>query len=209
MKRPTIGSKVFGIGFHKTATSSLAAALRILGYHVTGPDRVNEISSWEEILEVVDRNVSKYDAFQDNPYPIAYEYIDDTSEDAKFILTVRDEEEWIQSVVDYFKGETTPMREYIYGVGDPLGNESVYLERYRKHNQNVKEYFGSREDFLVLRITEGEGWDKLCDFLGLPRPPLENFPHSRKRDGSGYHPTPSVRRALKAFYITYRFVNQV
>jgi hypothetical protein len=31
-------TKVFGIGFHKTATTSLAKALSYLGYRVTGPN---------------------------------------------------------------------------------------------------------------------------------------------------------------------------
>src|SRR5215472_9937783 len=34
-------TKVFGIGFHKTATTSLAKALSYLGYRVTGPNWVD------------------------------------------------------------------------------------------------------------------------------------------------------------------------
>jgi hypothetical protein len=35
----------------------------------------------------------------------------------------------------------------------------------------VREHFADRPgDLLVLDITAGEGWDRLCPFLGLPEP---------------------------------------
>lgn len=35
-----MGTKIFCIGFHETGTTSLAKALRTLGYRVTGPNGV-------------------------------------------------------------------------------------------------------------------------------------------------------------------------
>ena len=52
-------TKVFGIGFHKTATTSLAKALSYLGYRVTGPmckynRRKGEVAQEGELLAAAD-----------------------------------------------------------------------------------------------------------------------------------------------------------
>jgi len=48
---------------------------------------------------------------------------------------------------------------------------------YETHERNVREYFANRpKDLLIMDIVRGDGWDKLCEFLGrgLPKAP---FPH--------------------------------
>ena len=60
-------TKVFGIGFHKTATTSLAKALSYLGYRVTGPNWVDNPNIAEEVYEMAFEFAHKFDAFQDNP----------------------------------------------------------------------------------------------------------------------------------------------
>ena len=60
------------------------------------------------------------------------------------------------------------------------GNEPLYLDRYRKHNREVRAYFADRqEDFLVLDLAGGDGWSELCGFLGDPVP-NKAFPHANK-----------------------------
>jgi len=84
--------------------------------------------------------------------------------------------------VRHFGGQTTPMREWIYGPGqgNPQGLEALYTQRYERHNREVRDYFKDRpEDLLELNITLNEGWEKLCPFLGLPVPKTA-FPHSNK-----------------------------
>ena len=172
--------KVFGIGFHKTATSSLAKALRELGYRVTGPNGVNNENIAKEVFDLAYGLVSKHDAFQDNPWPIIYRELDQKYPNSKFILTIRPSEVWIKSVVRHFGHEITPMREWIYGIGYPKDNEDIYLSAYKRHNKEVQEYFTNRpNDFLVMKITEGDGWDKLCPFLG-ERIPQTAFPHANE-----------------------------
>jgi len=166
--------KVFGIGFHKTATTSLAAALTQLGYRVTGPNWRKNPRIAQEVHALAYDCVPKFDAFQDNPWPLLYRELDPKFPGSKFILTLRPADRWIRSVVDHFGGSTTPMREWIYGsgCGDPAGREKLYVERYERHNREVLQYFAERpDDFLVLKITEGEGWEKLCPFLGVPMMP--------------------------------------
>ena len=169
-------TKVFGIGFHKTATTSLAKALSYLGYRVTGPNWVDNPNIGEEVYEMAFDLVSRFDAFQDNPWPILYKELDGKFPGSKFILTLRSTDDWIRSMVNHFNEEETPMREWIYGVGYPKGNEDIYVARYERHNRDVCEYFHDRgNDLLVLNITAGEGWEKLCPFLGKRVPPVR-FP---------------------------------
>ena len=170
--------KVFGIGFHKTGTTSLAEALRHLGYRVTGP---NEVTN-PRIAEIAERLIydlaNQFDAFQDNPWPLFYRELDQAFPDSKFVLTIRPAEEWIESIVNHARDIDTPMRTWIYGVGNPRGNEAVYMERYNRHNRDVKAYFRDRpKHLLVMQITAGEGWDKLCPFLEEPIPSIP-FPRA-------------------------------
>jgi hypothetical protein len=184
MERP----KIFGIGFHKTATTSLAAALTQLGYRVTGPNWRKNPKIAEEVHSLAFDCVPKFDAFQDNPWPLLYRELDARFPGSKFVLTLRPASRWIPSVVEHFGGTSTPMREWIYGAGcgDPTGREDLYVERYERHNREVMAYFADRpSDLLVLRITEGDGWEKLCPFLGLPvaEGPFPKTNSSRDRKG--------------------------
>ncbi len=170
--------KAFGIGFHKTGTTTLSRALRILGYEVAGPFGVQDESIADTALERALATAADYDAVQDNPWPLLYGELDEAFPDSKFILTVRDTDRWLASVVNHFGGKSTPMRRWIYGPGDPVGNEALYRDRYERHNAEVAQYFAERpNDLLVLDIAGGDGWDELCEFLGAPVPD-EPFPHA-------------------------------
>jgi hypothetical protein len=170
-------NKVFGIGFHKTGTTSLAEALKILGYSVTGPNGVNDNNISRNVLPMVMKLATEYDAFQDNPWPIVFREMDVAFPESKFILTIRDTDKWIESVCRHFGNDETPMRKYIYGKGAPLGNEKTYVQKFDNHNNLVVEYFKERpNDLLIMDITKGDGWDKLCGFLECDVPNAE-FPH--------------------------------
>jgi hypothetical protein len=156
-----MNTKIFGIGFHKTGTSTLAVALTKMGYSVCN-----------HRLDLL--------PFEDNPWPLLYEILDHQYPGSKFILTFRDEKKWIKSIVNYFGKESTPMREWIYSVGSPQNQEKVYLDRYRQHNQEVIEYFKDRpQDLLVISWEKGHGWKELCEFLEQPLI-TQPFPHVNK-----------------------------
>lgn len=175
--------KVFCIGFQKTGTTSIGSALEILGYRVIGPVGVDHPEISTIAKELAFEQIDKFDAFQDNPYPILYKELDQSFPNSKFILTTRSRESWIKSVVNYFGGRTSPMQEWIYGgVGDPIGNEDIFLARYDKHYSEVLNYFEGREaDLLIIDIIEeDEKWEKLCNFLDteIPNTP---FPHENRK----------------------------
>ena len=119
--------KVFGIGFHKTGTKSLAEALEKLGYSVTGPNgfRVPDIA--DRYQTICRRYSKRYDAFQDNPWPLTFKEMSVMWPEAKFILTLRNDDDWLKSVVNHFGKASTPMRELIYGVGTPVGLSLIHI----------------------------------------------------------------------------------
>ena len=173
---PQLKRKVFCIGFHKTGTKSLRQALGTLGYRVTGPNGAQDPAIADHAVAMALSLATGHDGFSDNPWPLLYKELDATFPGSRFILTLRNERRWIESALRYFGTEETPMREWIYGVGTPLGNETAYLARYRRHNKAVLEYFQGRDDLLVMDLERGDGWSELCAFLDVPVPD-QPFPH--------------------------------
>ena len=185
--------KIFGIGFHKTGTTSLGEALQYLGYkvcHGAGPvrqalgqQRMMQLL-YDHDLESIFAVADQYEAFQDNPWYILYEELDQRFAGSKFILTTRDENRWLQSVVNHFKRTESDFRMWIYDTGSPVGNEHLFVERYRRHNREVSAYFADRpEDLLVVNWEEGNGWAELCGFLQRNIPDSA-FPHANTGDYS-------------------------
>lgn len=188
--------KIFCIGFHKTGTSSLAAALKELGFRVTGPNGIRDPDIANNYWSMVERLVPQYDAFQDNPWPVLYRELDVRYPGSRFILTIRETEAWLQSQLRHFGSRSTPMRAWIYGAGCPEGHESIYRDRYEQHNRDVLAYFdGRQKDLLVMDMAGGDGWVKLCDFLGLPRR-SDPFPHENREQVGGKKDLQSWSRRL-------------
>ncbi|RXP45403.1 hypothetical protein EC396_15570 [Lutibacter sp. HS1-25] len=195
-------NKIIGIGFHKTGTSTLRAVFEILNFSVLGPrtDLANDIfdANWDKVFKLAD----KFDVLEDNPWAVIYKELDAQYPGSKFIMTTRDENKWIKSVVNHFGGDTTRMREYIYGEGngDPENLALLYLERYRRHIIEVKDYFKDRpEDLLIISWEQGHGWKEICDFLKINQPKKE-FPHVNK---GAYTNSEKILKNLKDFLRPY------
>lgn len=184
-----IGQKVFGIGFHKTGTTSLGAALEALGYQTCdGAGAVRQAVGHAEMMRLLRENqleplmrvAEHYDAFTDNPWFILFRELDRRFPGSKFILTVRDERRWFDSAVRYFGQSESDLRAWIYGAARPVGNEKCWVERYRDHIVQVKAHFRHRpDDLLVVDWEQGGGWDELGQFLGRTAP-SRPFPHITK-----------------------------
>ena len=189
---------VFGIGFHKTGTSSLAAALRVLGYRTIHGDPTRESHGGDEgrtLLELIEKGnydlptLHEYDAFTDNPYFSIWRPLAEAHQDANFILTVRDREAWIESCVCYYRGRRIrPMRRWMFGEhADPSSSDAArgaWLSQYDAHNTAVREYFSDCPDrLLVMNIADGDGWERLCPFLrvAVRRNPFPSKNASRTR----------------------------
>jgi hypothetical protein len=77
-------------------------------------------------------------------------------------------------------GFSHKMHGIIYGQVE--FDESVFRERYRKHNAEVESYFKGRPDFLRLKVDEETTMDELCLFLDRPIMNTK-FPHQHKLRG--------------------------
>ena len=194
------GGKVFCIGMHKTGTKSLAMALEQLGYRVHGPAWTRDIvacASLESLWRCAGSVIHAYDAFQDNPWPMLWPYLWKSFPRARFILTVREEETWLTSMLGYFGSNNTPMRKLQYGqdAGSPLGNEQTYLRHYRSHAMAVQSAMKGCPRFLCMNIGQGHGWEELCGFLGREIP-ARSFPHVN-RSMRGDVGTGSERKTMR------------
>ena len=167
--------KVFGIGFQKTGTTTLGVIFDRLGYKTAGYHQFRHLAAREgvelsEIEAEVLRIAEEYDAAKDTPWPLFYQSLDCAFPGSKFIHVTRDPDKWIASAVKDFKNHPNAIHQAIYGVSCPKGHEEIWLERYERHNREVREYFADRtEDFLSLRLEDGITYEAVCDFLGEPR----------------------------------------
>ena len=186
--------RVFCVGWHKTGTSTLGLALIKLGYSVMGA-RLDTIAALDagDIAGVLDLAES-FDALQDVPWAALYRELDERYPGSRFILTVREELSWQRSALRHFGATDIPLHRWLYGDGKMEGNEALYVERFRQHNQAVLEYFSGRgADFLEMDLAAGDGWEPLCRFLGreIPR---SAFPHANK----GPHSLSGPERLLRS-----------
>lgn len=190
--------KIFCIGFFKTGTTSLSKALRILGYNVVHGDSVQEPNFGDHgrtLLQHLEKNIedssifSKYDAFLDAPYFAVWKKLVKKFPNAKFIFTIREEEQWLNSCLKYYENKNYfPARVWLFGPHiNPAANEkakNIWLSAYRKHNAEILDFFNNGPyQFLKLEITNGEGWEKLCPFLDKKKP-SQVFPIENKFDAS-------------------------
>jgi hypothetical protein len=149
------------------------------------------------------------DYVTDLPSSYFYKEIIDSYPEALVILTCREEGEWWDSMESHLKRHSVykkgirfagwllvrfgfdkgylvdkyhearvmeHIRRITYGSSAP--KEFLFKKKYIEHNDSVRNYV-PRERLLVMNISEGDGWDKLCPFLGVPVPPVE-FPHANR-----------------------------
>lgn len=179
--------KIFVIGLHKTGTTSLSMALKQLGYRVMEQEIANPQLDQDMLFDLATQKLNQYDAFRDDYWPMLYQMVDQHIPNSKFILTERPTDQWINSVVRHFGSTENQLREMFYGHASPIGYEAAYRARYEQHNQSVLAYFQDKPDkLLVLRITDGDGWEKLCPFLDKDIP-TSDFPNVNKGDTREKH----------------------
>lgn len=182
--------RIFCIGFHKTGTVSLATALRRLGYRVRHGYKPQSdliklcLQRGREPLALLEKQYGRHDAYADL-YAVRdhFAYLDAYYTEAKFILTVRNEDAWVESCMQQkYNRRDTPYFHHWY-----FQNPIQWRYHYNGHNRAVLEYFMGmygiedyKEKLLIMNIPEGEGYPVLCEFLGKPDPG-EEFPHRNKR----------------------------
>lgn len=195
--------KVFGIGLSRTGTSSLDAALAALGLRTihfpSDPLTRSEIAGHLAAgarplrLSVLDR----VDAISDTPVCCVYQGLDAAYPGSRFVLTIREEADWLRSCEAYWRkprgSRRTGLRvafrrarmatsdgldfsayvrlvnQHLYGT--ELFNPVQFSAVRRRYEGEVGRYFRGREDqLLTLDICSGQGWPELCGFLDLEAP---------------------------------------
>lgn len=183
--------RIFGLGLSRTGTLSLTNALNILGisaiHYPHDPRTFEELTAGHYKLSVMDR----FQAALDISVAPFYPQLDKNFPRSKFILSVREETDWLRSVERYWACQAGELEKVlsseerrvsdfvcacVYGCLEY--NEDRFLYAYRTHLRNVLNYFDGREnDLLVIDVCSGEGWEKLCPFLGC-EVPGSAFPRS-------------------------------
>ena len=169
------GTKVFGIGFQKTGTTTLGVIFDALGYPTAGYHQFRDLAQAEGLTMQALRDraltlAQDVRAAKDTPWPLLYRELDAAFPGSKFIHVTRDPDAWIRSAVNDFGTGYNALHQVIYGVPCPEGHEDVWLNRYRRHNDEVRAYFADRpDDCLFLNLEEGISYEAVCDFLGEPR----------------------------------------
>ncbi|WP_415893349.1 sulfotransferase [Neptuniibacter sp. PT8_73] len=99
-------NKLFCIGYNKTGTTSLEHILKLLGYKM--PNQMEQeirlvrqvyAGNFKPLIDFC----GNFDAFQDMPFSqgVLYAQLDCLFPNSKFILTVRDSDEWFDSLIRF------------------------------------------------------------------------------------------------------------
>ena len=181
--------KYFGIGLSKTATSSLEWAMRDLGFrakHYLREYEYQDLLNGKPAKNRLQNSMSNYDFFDDLPIPMRYKELDERFPNSKFIYTNRDIDQWLDSCKAHWerRGKVTTQNWPNYRIelfGQLNYDADVFRNTYVQHKLEVVEYFKDRpDDFLIMDICAGDGWEVLCPFIGRAAP-SKPFPHKNIR----------------------------
>ena len=188
--------KIVGSGLGRTGTKSMQSALNRLG---VGPcHHMVEVFAHPESMQLwVDANEGRhnwdlifqdYQSMVDYPGAAHWKAIADHYPHAKVLHTVRDPDKWFDSTQATIfapqsgarRGGGDDLQQRFFGsfMGEfrhHLDDRAYMTEYFRQHTEAVKAAIAP-ERLLVYEV--GEGWDRLCQFLGVPVPaqpyPSEN-----------------------------------
>lgn len=202
---------LIGAGFGRTGTLSLKHAIERLGlapcYHMTevmgGGERTEgHLDQWISAArgEPVDWNAlfTAYKATVDWPAAFVWRPLITAYPDAKVVLSKRDGDRWYDSVMKtiwpassgLLDAEHPKLRrfgEMAHGLiwqgtfDGRIEDRAFAISVFEKHNAQVEAEVPADR---LLVYEPGEGWDRLCAFLGVPVPD-EAFPHLNSSDDFG------------------------
>lgn len=182
--------KVVGSGFGRTGTKSMQTALNLLGF---GPcHHMVEVFKHPESMALWieaaagrpnwDAIFKGYHSMVDYPGASFWRQIAAYYPDAKVLHTVRDPDKWFDSTQATIfapdgpamsDGPLAPFLNSFMGAFREHVHDRAFMTNYfRRHTDEVKAAIPA-ERLLIFEV--GEGWERLCKFLGVPVP-KEPFP---------------------------------
>ena len=210
--------EIIGAGFGRTGTTSLRVALEHLGFvkchHMMSLQEQRGLAkAWHDVALKGARNWDEiFEGFRatvDWPSTAYYKELMAHYPDAKVLLTVRDPDAWYQSAAEtifavdrHIPGwlrwlpqvaTVTEMVRAVIWLGELQGrfeDPPAAKEIFRRHLEEVKATVAP-ERLLVFHVAEG--WEPLCEFLGVPVPQDRPFPHVNERA--------SMKRFMRVLWI--------
>ncbi len=175
-------AKTFGIGLSRTGTTSLTLALEALGLSAVH-------------FPTTMKQIEEHDAATDTPVAASFQSLDSRFPGSKFIYTVRDLPEWLESCRRFWGKRQrshfaqnpfiVKLQRQLYGAID--FDPERFADAYARHDAQVRGHFAERPgDLLVIDICGGDArWQPLCEFLGVDVPaiPFPSTNASRSVDG--------------------------
>jgi hypothetical protein len=226
--------KVIGAGLGRTGTLSLKLALEHIGlgpcYHMS--EMISQLRShlplwlesakghprWDEIF-------AGYQSSTDYPGCMFWRELVAKYPGAKVILTTRDPDKWFESVTatvmspehrarlegDPAMAEFFRLTVFEGDLEQRLGDRARMVEYFNAWNQSVIDEVPAEK---LLVYAPGDGWEPLCEFLGVPVPP-EPYPRVNSREemtertgelgdmrrGEGGPPPPEALEAMVRGYL--------
>ena len=154
--------KIFGIGLSRTGTTSLAHLLKDVGINIVHYPNKQQLFAHGN------------DGACDIPAAAYYKELDKKFPNSKFIYTVRNQKDWLESVDKYLGRKTKRVigswqkQNRIAMYGQMEFNRDIFASKYDEHNNDIHEYFKGREqDLLILDIIGGDNIEKLLAFLNI------------------------------------------
>jgi hypothetical protein len=165
----------------KTATSSLDEALEVLGLRT-----IHWLNRYTETL-LSESDLFLFDGFSDIVVSWRFEHLFTTFPNARFIYTTRRTTDWVRSITAHYErlhGVSAPrdlaragFRERFNGAAgmaemNLYARHATWEEAYGEFDRRVRHFFADKpaDKWLEMAVCEGEGWEKLCGFLGRPVP---------------------------------------
>lgn len=193
--------RLIGAGFGRSGTMSIKAALEMLGYKPCYHMKIAIYRShhlrlflhaWRGKAVNWERFFRRYDAVVDWPACAFYKELIPVYPEAKILLNVRDPEEWYDSMYEtiwaiqpafpwWFPRAVRIIHNEIIWNGNFRGmfeDKEKTIAIYKEWIEEVKRNVPA-EKLLVYNVREG--WEPLCDFLGVPVPEGLPFPYINER----------------------------
>lgn len=204
--------KVFCVGRNKTGTTTMKEVLSHYGYRL-GPQAEAERFVWEHQWNMGPAFwdwVDRHEAFQDVPFSSSW-FLPELYErypDARYVLTVRDPDEWFESIANHHLGKFglsrdagpaeiagrleadeyvargyfhgTHTRQFAITSDDQLYDREHYVSNLEAHNALVRRTIPA-DKLLEIDIPNTPDTGRICAFLGIPSVLKRSMPRANRR----------------------------
>ncbi|SDS83704.1 sulfotransferase [Winogradskyella sediminis] len=201
--------KIFCIGFNKTGTTTIEKVLKDFNMKLGDQAEAERLMpQWcERDFNSIVNYAKSATAFQDIPFSLPYTFIalDQNFPNAKFILTVRDnDDQWYNSIVKFhtklwsvgdnpptvhelknatyrYKGLAYDYIKHVFNTpDDDMYNKTLLIKKYTAHNDFAIDYFRVKSDkLIVINASKKKDYFRLCNFL-KKEPLYDDFPWENK-----------------------------